>query len=86
MLYLHRSVGKSIIINGNIEVIVAEITQTRNGLSVCLGIIAPKDVVVDREEVRDRKLKEAKLQAHENQVGIQDQEIEDEKEGAQTSQ
>ncbi|MHB8727623.1 MAG: carbon storage regulator CsrA [Sulfuricaulis sp.] len=51
MLILTRKVGQSLVINGDTEVKVLGIT----GLQVRLGIEAPDDVSVDRQEVHERK-------------------------------
>lgn len=55
MLILTRAVGKSIII-GNLgdEVIVTVLKVTGN--DVRIGITAPPEISVDREEVRERKI------------------------------
>lgn len=50
MLILTRRVGETLIIGQNIEVTVMAV----NGSQVRIGIKAPKDVRVDRNEVRDR--------------------------------
>jgi carbon storage regulator len=47
MLVITRKLDQSIIINGNIEVVVTGITKD----GVRLGIIAPKEVEVHRREV-----------------------------------
>lgn len=47
MLVITRKVDQSIIIDGNIEVIVTEVTKD----GVRLGIVAPKEVAVHRREV-----------------------------------
>ena len=47
MLILTRKLGESIVIGDNIKV---TITDIRNG-QIKLGITAPKDVTVNREEV-----------------------------------
>ena len=49
MLVLSRKRNKSIIINNNIRVIVVEI----RGDKVRLGITAPREIPVHREEVQD---------------------------------
>lgn len=55
MLVLSRSKDQSIIINDNIKIVVVEI----QGNKVRLGIEAPKDVSVDREEIyKSKKSKE----------------------------
>ena len=51
MLVLERRVGESILIGPNVRVTVAKICDG----AVRLGIEAPKDVPVDREEVRRAK-------------------------------
>jgi carbon storage regulator len=50
MLVLSRRVGEEIIIAGNIRVTVASI----KGDKVRIGITAPPDVRVDREEIHNR--------------------------------
>ena len=50
MLVLSRDVEESIIINGNITVKIVDM----RGYRVRLGITAPKDVIVDREEIHRR--------------------------------
>lgn len=51
MLVLSRKVNEAIIINGNIKVMIVDI----RGDKVRLGIDAPRDVVVDREEIYEEK-------------------------------
>lgn len=58
MLVLQRRTGESIVINGNITVTVLKVTPSGN---VRLGVTAPADVEVDRQEVHDKK--EAEKQA-----------------------
>lgn len=55
MLCLSRKTNEAIIINGNIRVVVVEV----RGDKVRLGIEAPRDVVVDREEVHNERRREA---------------------------
>lgn len=50
MLVLSRNHGQSIIINDNITITVLGVT----GNQVRLGIDAPKDVSINREEVQER--------------------------------
>lgn len=50
MLVLSRAVGKAIIIDDNVEITVLEV----QGKSVRLGINAPKDISVHREEIYRR--------------------------------
>ena len=51
MLILTRRIGESIMIGDNITIRVLEIA----GKQVRIGIDAPRDVAVDREEIYDRK-------------------------------
>lgn len=59
MLVLSRKVGERIIINDNIEVVVVEI----RGDKIRLGIEAPKDIPVHREEVAERIKQETRSRA-----------------------
>lgn len=54
MLILTRRPGESICIGDDITVTITEI----NGGQVRVGVEAPRDVSVDRNEVRERKTKE----------------------------
>lgn len=56
MLILSRHVGEKILIGDDIVVMVVEIRGDR----AKLGIMAPEDVAVDREEVRKSKDEEGK--------------------------
>ena len=56
MLILSRNEGQTIYIGDNIKVTVLGI----NGKQVRLGIDAPDEVAVNREEIYIRKLKQAK--------------------------
>ena len=51
MLVLSRRVGEEIVIGDNIRVTVL----TAQGDRVRLGILAPQEVLVDRQEVRDKR-------------------------------
>ncbi len=53
MLVLSRNWGESVIIDGHIKVVVVSI----HGEKVRLGIEAPRDMPVDREEVHVAKLR-----------------------------
>ncbi len=55
MLILTRRTGESLRIGDDIEVTVMAVS----GLQVRIGIKAPRNVVVDREEIADRKQKES---------------------------
>jgi carbon storage regulator len=50
MLVLSRRLQETLVINGNIKVTVLGI----NGSQVRIGIEAPKDVRVDRQEIHER--------------------------------
>jgi carbon storage regulator len=50
MLVISRRVGEQFVIGGNVVVVVSEVSRDR----VRLGIQAPKDVTVHREEVHLR--------------------------------
>ena len=52
MLVLSRRVGEEIIINENIRVVVV----AAKGDRIRLGIVAPRDVNVDRAEVHERRM------------------------------
>jgi carbon storage regulator len=51
MLVLSRKVGEQIVIGDSIHVMVLAI----HGAKVRIGISAPKDVVVDRQEIRKQR-------------------------------
>ena len=53
MLVFTRRAGEKIIINGNIEVTFLKTVNDRGDISI--GISAPRDVTVDREEIHERK-------------------------------
>lgn len=57
MLVLSRKVGETIIIGDTVRVTVVDIGQGR----VKIGIHAPDNVSVDREEIHDRKLVEREI-------------------------
>jgi carbon storage regulator len=58
MLILSRKAGEKIIINGNIEITIAEL----RGSEVRIGISAPKNVSIYREEVY-RKVQQENVKA-----------------------
>jgi carbon storage regulator len=58
MLILTRKVGETIMIGGDVSVTVLGV----NGNQVRVGVNAPKDVAVHREEVFER-IKQERLQA-----------------------
>lgn len=50
-LILTRNINESIIIGDDIKITVLDVS----GRSVRLGIDAPRDVIVDREEIREKR-------------------------------
>jgi carbon storage regulator len=52
MLVLSRRVGEEIIIHDNIRVTVVAVKGDR----VRIGVVAPRDVAVDRSEVHERRM------------------------------
>ena len=54
MLVLTRCVGQKVIAAGNIEFVILGI----NGGQVRVGVKAPAGVVIDREEIHERKQRE----------------------------
>lgn len=54
MLMLSRNIGKAVIIGGKVRVTVAQV----NGCQVRLGIDAPRGVIIDREEIHQRRVAE----------------------------
>ncbi len=57
MLILTRRIGETIIIGDDIEVTVLGV----QGTQVRVGVKAPKDVVVDREEIRMKRNAEKQI-------------------------
>lgn len=61
MLVLSRNIGESLVIgDGTIIVTVLKVV----GNQVRIGIAAPRDVTIDREEVHQRRRREAEADAH----------------------
>ena len=52
MLVLSRKLGEEIVIGDNIRIKVVEI----RGGNVRIGIVAPEDVSVDRQEIHEKRL------------------------------
>ena len=52
MLVLSRKVGEVVVIGDNIRVTVVDI----RGENVRIGIDAPKEITVDRQEIHDRRV------------------------------
>ncbi len=65
MLTLTRKVGESIRIGDNIEIVVKEIRRNQ----VRIGIIAPRDVSIYREEVYEAILDQDDLEEFEQDAG-----------------
>jgi carbon storage regulator len=67
MLMLSRRIGEAIIIDGKIKIIVKDVIyknkkgELLQSKQIRLGIIAPKDIVVDREEIHNQKMIDNKL-------------------------
>ena len=61
-LVLTRNINESIIIGDDIKITVLEVS----GRSVRLGIDAPRDVIVDREEVREKRNSDDWVENHGN--------------------
>ena len=57
MLILTRRIGETIRVGDDISVTVVQV----NGNQVRLGIQAPRNIVVDREEIAERKKRERHL-------------------------
>ncbi len=60
MLVLSRKLNESIVIGDNIRITIVGIqTETKNGercdARIKIGIVAPDEISVDREEVREKK-------------------------------
>ena len=67
MLTLTRKVGESVCIGDNIKVVVKEV----KGKQVRLGVIAPREIYVCREELYD-KIHQANVGATDTDVNILD--------------
>ena len=55
MLVLTRRIDEALIIDGNITITILDI----KGRQARIGIDAPKDISIDREEIHERKRHEA---------------------------
>jgi carbon storage regulator len=62
MLILTRRIGETLMIGGNIEVTVMAV----NGAQVRIGVKAPREVTVDREEIHKRRI--AELRPHDGRA------------------
>lgn len=67
MLVLSRKVGESIVIGDNIKITVVKI----NGNNVRLGIEAPKEIPVVREELSKKQQNNAKTTSYEIDLEIE---------------
>lgn len=54
MLILSRKLGETLVINENIRITILDVTNNQ----VRLGIEAPRNIAVDREEIYQRKVTE----------------------------
>jgi carbon storage regulator len=54
MLVLSRKIGEAIMVGDNIRITVVDI----RGGKVRLGFVAPEDVIVDRQEVHEKRMNE----------------------------
>jgi len=63
MLELKRRIGESIIIGDNITVTLRKSTE---GEAV-IGVAAPKEIAIDRKEVRNRKLSQKDIHKNSGQ-------------------
>lgn len=59
MLILTRRIGETVVIGDDIQVVVMGV----NGSQVRLGVKAPRNIIVDREEIAERKKLEAEERA-----------------------
>lgn len=66
MLILTRKLGESVIIGDNIKITVVEVNKQQ----IKLGIDAPKNIIVHREEIYDRIKEENKLASVSNVIDI----------------
>ena len=66
MLILTRRAGETLRIGDNVEVTVMAI----NGSQVRIGIKAPRHVVVDREEIAERKRRDRELPVSQIDRGV----------------
>ena len=64
MLILTRRTGETVMIGENVTVTVLAV----KGNQVRLGVNAPKDMAVDREEIAERKRRDRENAAHLNEV------------------
>lgn len=67
MLILTRRLGESIIIEDNIKVTVVDI----NNQQIKLGIDAPKNITINREEVAKKVKEENQLSSNSMIIGIE---------------
>jgi carbon storage regulator CsrA len=58
MLILARRKGQRIMINEDIEIVIHDIDETKDPIQIKVGIQAPMNYVIDREEIYLKKKKE----------------------------
>ena len=68
MLILTRRIGESLRIGDNITVTVLSVS----GMQVKIGIEAPKDVTVDRQEIYEKRIKEEDGENDAGETGLSD--------------
>jgi len=68
MLVITRKVNQSVIIDGNIEVVVTEVTKD----GVRLGIIAPREVTVHRRELFEAIAEANRAASGQQQASVED--------------
>lgn len=59
MMITSRNIGQTLCVGDDIEVTILNVT----GRQVRIGIKAPREVLIDRKEVRERKLAEKAVQS-----------------------
>lgn len=67
MLILTRRVGESLIIGDDVTVTVLSV----RGQQVRIGVDAPRETTVDREEIRDRKIHGDKAMSNDMPISLQ---------------
>ncbi len=60
MLVLSRKVGEKIVIDGSLKIIIVAV----DGNNVRLGITAPPEIIIDREEIHRRRMEFAEIEVN----------------------
>lgn len=60
ILILARRKGQRIMINEDIEIVIHDVDETKQPIQIKVGIQAPMNYVIDREEIYLKKKKEKK--------------------------